>query len=105
MRLRYHQLVGKQVVTSDGRSLGTIVDLFAERQGDVLRVTALHVGLTALVRRISFRRAGAIPLQVQRIPWRFVTRIDRHVHLGIDSANLHGLPVTPADGVQPEPPP
>lgn len=105
MRLRYHQLVGKPVVAADGRSLGTIVDLFAERHGDVMRVTALQVGMTALVRRISFRRAGAISLQVQRIPWRFVVRIDRQVHLSIDSASLRGLPLTPVDGVQPEPPP
>ena len=101
MRLRYHQLVGQQVVTSDGRTIGRIVDLVTERQGDSVYVTAFQVGLKALVRRIAFRRAGAISLQVRRIPWRLVARIDAQIHLSIDSASVRRLPVTPpVDAVQ-----
>ncbi|HEV7216351.1 MAG TPA: PRC-barrel domain-containing protein [Chloroflexota bacterium] len=96
MRLRYHELVGKQVVTADGQPIGAIVDLVAEQQGDDLRVTAFQVGLTALARRISFRRAGTVSLQANRIPWRLVAGIDAQVHLSVDRASVDRLPQAPS---------
>jgi sporulation protein YlmC with PRC-barrel domain len=92
MRLRYHQIAGKQVVSSDGRKVGVISDLVAERRDDALRVTALKIGPLGLVRRIGFRRAGAIALRPQEIPWRLVASIDGRVHLSVDSTALAKLP-------------
>ena len=44
MRIRYHELVGRSVVTVDGTSLGHIVDLSAAACGERLVVDAMLVG-------------------------------------------------------------
>ena len=52
MRMRYRELIGKEVIAADGERIGRIADLGAERQGDALRVTALLVGTSALLNHL-----------------------------------------------------
>ena len=90
MRYRYHDLVGKHVITVDGHDVGRVADLLAERRGEALRVTALLVGDMELIRRIGFRhltRGRGIP--PHEVPWRFVARIGDHVYLRLPLARLH----------------
>ena len=103
MHLRYQELVGKPVVSTDGQTIGLVTDLVTERRAAALRVTALQIGPLGLVRRIAFRRIGAIALEPREIPWRLVARIGKHVHLNIDSASLRQLPKA-AVAAPPEPP-
>lgn len=84
MRTHYHDLLGKRVVAADGRQLGRIVDLVAERRGERLCVTALLVGRAGLARRIGVARWPLRRLHLapsHRIPWRLVTRIGGEVYL------------------------
>lgn len=92
MRLRYQELVGKPVVTTDGRTVGVVTDLVAERRAAALRVTALQTGPLGLVRRIAFRHIGSVALDPREIPWRLVARIGKQVDLNIDSVRLRQLP-------------
>ncbi len=75
MRLTYHELVGKHVVTADGQDLGRIADLEAEPFDGKLRVVALLVGPVALFRRIG-RHVPA-----RRVEWRMVRRVGTEVEL------------------------
>lgn len=76
MRIRYSDLVGRQVVDADGVKVGRIHDLLAERQGERLRVTALLLGDAALFQRILFqRRRGARLLRPRVIPWSLVAEV------------------------------
>lgn len=81
-RTRYAELVGTIVVQADGRTLGRVADLIAERRGEALCVTGLLIGPGALLRRIAFRRSpfGGAPL-AQFVPWEQVARVDRQIHL------------------------
>lgn len=90
VRIRYQELTGKHTVTADGYNIGRVVDLVAEQRGDALRVTALLIGPSALVRRVGFkhdeflRRAPA-----HRVPWALVAAIEDHaVRLRIRRADL-----------------
>lgn len=82
---RYSELVGKTVVEADGRRLGRVADLVAERRDEAVCIVGLLVGPGALLRRIALRRSpfGGGPL-AQYIPWERVERIDRLIHLRPD---------------------
>jgi sporulation protein YlmC with PRC-barrel domain len=85
MRMRYWELIGKQVRATDGRSLGRVADLVAEPQGESLRVTALLVGPAALARRIGSKRGALFQVAPPvRIPWESVVRIGEEVQLNTD---------------------
>jgi sporulation protein YlmC with PRC-barrel domain len=101
MHLRYHQIVGKTVITADGQRIGAVADLVAERRGTLLRVTALQIGPLGLLRRIAFRRTGAIALTPPEVPWRLVARVDRNVHLNLDRASLQRMPEAPTATAKP----
>lgn len=110
MRGRYHDLIGKQVITADGRRLGRVIDLVAERQGEALSVTALLVGQTGLARRIGFKRILTVSLPPPRaIPWRLVARIAGAVHLRASAAEVEALnraeevDVVSANAARPDP--
>ena len=45
MRIRYHDLVGREVLTADGQPVGRVVDLVAEARGEALFVTGLLIGV------------------------------------------------------------
>ena len=79
---RYAELVGKTVVDGDGRTVGRVADLVAERRGDDLCVVGLLVGPGALLRRIAFQRRPwrGGPL-AQYVAWEQVDRIEREIHL------------------------
>src|SRR5436190_2085518 len=79
MTLRYPQLVGMTVVSADGRIVGRVRDLVAERHGDALAVTTLLVGPAALLQRIAFRWIG----RSHSIPWQLVAQIDDQLHLRV----------------------
>lgn len=82
MRMRYWELIGKQVRAADGHSLGRVADLVAEPHGESLRVTVLLVGPAALARRIGSKRAALFRLAPPvRIPWESVVRIGEEVQL------------------------
>jgi sporulation protein YlmC with PRC-barrel domain len=82
MRQYYHELVGKEVVTVDGRSIGRVTDLIAERRGETLRVTNILVGERGLIQRIGSLH---FPLLSKThpyvIPWQGVARVEKQIHL------------------------
>ncbi len=82
MRLLYHDLIGRHVVTADGRDVGRIADVRAEPRGGSLRVVSLLVGPRALAERIARR------VPVTEVSWRLVRRLGERVELGITSAEL-----------------
>ena len=77
MRMRYHELVGKHAVSSDGKDLGRVADLSAESMDGRLRVTGLLIGSGALFRRIAFR------VPVKRVRWKWVKRVGDRIYLRI----------------------
>ncbi len=86
MRLRYHELVGKRIVTSDGKNVGRVHDLTANAEGGKLFVTGLLVGPSAMLRRIAFR------IPVRRIPWEAVASVNDQIHLKVDEAEFRQTP-------------
>jgi sporulation protein YlmC with PRC-barrel domain len=73
-------LVGRQVVTTDGRRLGAVHDVRAELTSSSLRVTALVVGKRGWLEHFGIGgQAGASRAPVgdeATIPWDAVTRIE-----------------------------
>ena len=88
MRTTYHDLLGKQVVTADGRHLGRVIDLVAARHGDALCVTALLLGQTGLARRIGVRHVFGVATPPRAVPWRQVARLGDAIHLRATTAEL-----------------
>lgn len=83
MRLRYHQIVGRHVRTSDGHRVGWIADLVAEPIDGALRVTGLLVGPSGLIERVLV--AGK---PIGEIPWSLVAAVGPEVTLRITWAEL-----------------
>ncbi len=82
MRMLYHDLIGRHVITADGRRVGRIADLRAEPRDGRLRVTHLLVGARALIERIGRSE------QVTEVSWSLVRRVGERVELRITSAEL-----------------
>lgn len=74
--LHYRDIIGKRVISSDGRDLGRLRNLFAERDGDDLRVTQLLVGPEALLQRMGIAKSYH-----RCIPWSLVEVIDKDIRL------------------------
>jgi sporulation protein YlmC with PRC-barrel domain len=92
MQIRYHELIGKEVVTADGHRIGRLADLIAEPAGGALRVTALLVGASALARRITFQKMALFRVAPPReIAWDLVGRIADRVELRADHDDLLAL--------------
>lgn len=93
MRIRYYELIGKPVRAADGTRVGRVADVLAERQGDALRVTALLVGPSSLMRRISFKRAAIFRVAPHRaIPWSDVAAIADTIALRPESRGPQPIP-------------
>jgi sporulation protein YlmC with PRC-barrel domain len=89
MRIEYHRLAGKRVVTRDGEAIGRVTDLVAEPRGERLFVTELLVGPSALIRRIASKRLWLFSLAPPRVvPWELVQRVDDRVQLSVTAAEL-----------------
>lgn len=85
MRLSYHDLVGRRVIDPNGASLGRVVDLTAEAEGDRLVVTTLLIGPRAFLPRIGFMpKGGAGGSPFREVAWRAVARIDDAIRLRPD---------------------
>jgi sporulation protein YlmC with PRC-barrel domain len=67
----FTSLLGRVVVTDDGRRLGMCHDLRAELTGSSLRVTGLVVGRRGLLERLGLGRRPRAG-----VPWEAVTRIE-----------------------------
>lgn len=80
--MRYHELVGKQVVTADGERIGRVVDLVAGQRGEALCVTALLLGKAGLVERIGIQHTP----RPRAIAWADVARIGKEVELRAGAA-------------------
>jgi sporulation protein YlmC with PRC-barrel domain len=80
--MRYHELVGKQVITADGERIGRVVDLMARKRGEALCVTALLLGKAGLVERIGIRHLR----RPRVIAWEDVARIGKQVELRAGAA-------------------
>lgn len=52
--MNVEQLLGRQVVDENGKHLGHIEEIIAERAGKDLVVKEFHVGRAALAERLSF---------------------------------------------------
>jgi sporulation protein YlmC with PRC-barrel domain len=64
--------MGREVVTEDGRRLGSCHDLRGELTSSSLRVTALVVGRRGWLEHLGVRRRA----RTDTIPWEAVTRIE-----------------------------
>lgn len=53
-RVRMHDILGREVVDAEGKTLGRVFDLVATHQGDTLRVTSLLVGTGAVRSRFGW---------------------------------------------------
>ncbi len=52
--VRLEDLLGRRIMAPDGRPVGRIEELVAERNGDSLVVTRYLIGVRGLLRRLSF---------------------------------------------------
>lgn len=92
MRVRFHELIGKQVLDANGEPLGRVADLVAQRRGEALRVTAIRIGPAALLQRVGARRPPWLGAPAQSIPWALVTAIDeRSLRLRVPDAELEAV--------------
>lgn len=69
---RVELLLGRKVHAMDGRAVGRIEEMRAEREHDYWVVTEFHVGPTAIVERLSVRHFGlTLPGRVHgyRVRW------------------------------------
>lgn len=80
MRMRYHELVGRRVVTAGGTPLGHVVDLSATACGERLVVDAMLVGPVSFLTRIGLKRPinSRLPLP-RRVPWDAVIATGQNV--------------------------
>jgi sporulation protein YlmC with PRC-barrel domain len=77
VKLRYRELVGRKVLTSDGKQIGRVVDLRAEAKGESLCITGMLVGAHATLRRLGLGETGLFPrLRTTLVPWDLVERVD-----------------------------
>ncbi len=109
MQIRYHQLIGKEVVTADGERVGRVADLVAEGRAGALCVTALLVGPGALLRRIAFKRLRILKAAPPtRVSWEMVARVADAVYLRVKQSELRLEDVpeeeTPLQEARSEPP-
>jgi sporulation protein YlmC with PRC-barrel domain len=95
MQMRLRELVGREVVATDGRRLGRIADVEAERVGDDLRVVALLVGPAALFGRVWSLRVGGIHLHAHRVQWEDVAHVGRQVQLSVEQLTQAGPAIEP----------
>ncbi len=89
MQIRYYELVGKRVVTADGKTVGRVTDLLARAEGDALMVNALLVGPSGLLRRIGFKSLANLRVApARRVPWAWVARTADEIHLRVPAAEI-----------------
>jgi sporulation protein YlmC with PRC-barrel domain len=81
--MRFHELVGMHVVTTEGESVGRVIDLAAEACGERLVVNALSVGPAAFLERIGFRAIRDVT-KIKAVPWEAVTRIEEKIEVRVD---------------------
>lgn len=74
-------LMGREVVTEDGRQLGECHDLRVELTSSSLRVVALVVGSRGWLEHLGMRRSWK-----DTVPWDAVTRIEGAVIVVRDDA-------------------
>lgn len=89
MRLRYWELVGKKIISADGKEVGRIADLLAQRQGNELRVVAMRVGSGAFIQRIGFKKMRGKETPALEIPWEQIARLEKHIYLNVKNEDLH----------------
>ena len=74
--LHVELLLGRRVVDVDGRVVGRVEEIVAERRGDEYRVAELHLGPAALLERLALS-ASTVPFlgglarlaAGRRVPW------------------------------------
>jgi sporulation protein YlmC with PRC-barrel domain len=70
-RIPLHTILGMDVHDANGKRLGAVQEMKAERRGDALCVTALVVGDRALLSRIGWTTTE----HGQEIPWERVASV------------------------------
>jgi sporulation protein YlmC with PRC-barrel domain len=70
-------LLGRSVCDADGRDLGVLREVKAERRGDALCVTALVIGKKAWLSRIGWTKIE----RGEEIPWERVASIGSSIVL------------------------
>lgn len=97
MELRYHELVGKRIVATNGKTVGRLVDLVAEERDGTLRVTELQAGPVAIIYRFGFHWRPLSRLVTRRtFPIAWVDRIDDQIHLRVVPGEVQGAEATAA---------
>lgn len=72
MTIHLEDLLGRPVRSRDGRVIGRIEEICAERRGDVHEVTSFHIGPAALLERLAITRT-----LLRRKPETIVARWDQ----------------------------
>jgi len=80
--LRLEELLGKKIVTADGKPIGHVFDIQLSRDGEQ-RVTALMYGQKSLLYRlhvyVPVARAFRLKQQPKTIPWEAVEQVERSI--------------------------
>ena len=82
-RIRYHEIVGKHVVTTEGASIGRVIDLAAEACDERLVVNALSVGPAAFFERIGFHAIRDVA-KIKTVPWDAIVSLDDKIEVRPD---------------------
>jgi sporulation protein YlmC with PRC-barrel domain len=72
-----HELLGRQVYDADGKKVGRVEDLVAERRGDEFRVTGIVVGRWGLIDRFGWSRTERGP----QVPWDEIRSLEPKITL------------------------
>lgn len=75
--VRLFELLGQDVFTADGRRIGRVYDIVAEKQGDELAVTELLVGPSAWLERFGWTKSA----HGRQIPWEAVASFEPRITL------------------------
>ncbi|HET7483395.1 MAG TPA: hypothetical protein VFK89_11095 [Actinomycetota bacterium] len=103
--MRASEILGRHVVTSDGRDIGTVFDIEADIRTDgavsEIRVVRLLAGPAASILRLGFRRRDmggpigvrflAHRLRGFAVEWRQVEEVGDVISLGVDLDELETL--------------
>jgi sporulation protein YlmC with PRC-barrel domain len=76
-QINVQDLLMRQVVTAEGKKLGRIVDLVAERRGEDLCITQLVVGPSAWLTRFGWKRRN----NARTVSWERITSLHPDVRV------------------------
>ena len=75
--VRFQELVGRDVCSSDGKRLGRVYDIVADKHGEELCVSALLVGPSVWLERFGWTKRA----HGRAIPWEGIASLEPRITL------------------------